>query len=224
MGVHDGHRSRLKHRYLDHGMDSMEDHVVLELLLTYALARGDVNPLAHDLIEHFGSLDAVLDASVADLQTVPGVGEHTAILLHMIPDLSRRYSLSRQSETVCLDSTAKAGKYVVPLFQNMKDERVYMICLDARCKILSVRLITEGDVNSAGLSLRKLAENALQAKATLVILAHNHPAGSLSPSKEDLETTARAREALRAVEITLADHIIVAGSNYLSLADDGYFT
>ena len=222
MSVHDDHRFRLKQRYLNSGMDAMEDHVVLELLLTYAIARKDVNPIAHALLERFGSLAGVLEAPVAELQEVPGIGEHSALLLHMMPDLARRYDISRASDGPILDSTARAGAFLVPQLRTIRDERIYMLCLDARCRKIAFKLLTEGDVNSAHLSIRKLTEIALSCKATYVILAHNHPAGTLSPSQDDLNTTQRVKESLRAVEITLADHIIVAGSNYLSLADEGY--
>lgn len=222
MSVHDEHRSRLKQRYLTSGMDAMEDHVVLELLLTYAIARKDVNPIAHALLERFGSLAGVLEASVAELQEVPGIGEHSALLLHMMPDLARRYDISRASDGPVLDSTARAGAFLVPQLRTVRDERIYLLCLDARCRKIAFKLLTEGDVNSAQLSIRRLVETALSCKATYVILAHNHPAGTLAPSRDDLDTTRRVKEALRAVEITLADHIIVAGCNYLSLADEGY--
>jgi DNA repair protein RadC len=224
MSVHDGHRERLKKRFLEHGLDSFEDHAVLELLLFYALPRGDVNPLAHRLMDYFGSLAAVFDAPVDELIKVAGIGENTAVLLKLLPQAGRRYLLSRSRLDDILDSTKKAGDYLVPYFFGERDEVVYMVCLDAKCKVLGCKLLFRGSVNSASVSIRKIVENALHCNSTSVIIAHNHTSGIAVPSREDYETTRRIGTALGAVDITLTDHIIVADDDFVSLADTGFFT
>lgn len=223
MSIHDGHRERTKKRFRSHGLDNFADHNVLELLLFYALPRGDVNPIAHALIDRFESLAAVFDAPVEELVKVEGVGENTALLIKLIPQISRRYLISKSAFLGILDSTAKAGEYLLPRFHAERDEVVYMVCLDAKCKVLSCRLIARGSVNSTNVSVRKIVENALTYNSTSVIISHNHTSGIALPSKEDKLTTLKIRSALNAVDIILTDHIIVADDDYVSLADSGFF-
>ena len=223
MSIHDGHRARMKRRFLEHGLDSFDDHNVLELLLFYAIPRGDVNPLAHELITRFGSLSAVFDAPLDELMKVPGIGESAALLIKLVPQMSRRYMISRTRSDNILNSTQKAGNYLMQFFYGERDEVVYMACLDAKCKVINCKMIFRGGVNSANISVRKLVENALLYNSTSVIIAHNHTSGIALPSQEDIATTKKIEEALRAVDIILNDHIIVADDDYVSLADNGIF-
>jgi DNA repair protein RadC len=223
MSIHDGHRERMKKRFSEHGLDNFEDHNVIELLLFYALPRADVNPIAHKLIEKFGSLAAVFDAPTDELAKVPGITANTALFIKLIPQVSRRYLMSRTRFEDILDSTEKAGRYLLPHFFAERDEIVYMICLDAKCKVLNCKLLFRGSVNSANVSVRKIVENALLYNSTSVIIAHNHTSGIALPSHEDKLTTRRIENALRAVDIVLADHIIVADDDFVSMADNGFF-
>ena len=219
--LHAGHRNRLRERFLKTGMDAFEDHEALELLLFYGIARRNVNPLAHELIRQFGSLHALFEAPVDELSAVEGVGKNTAILIKLITALGRRYEISRTSHIEVIDSTEKAGKYLIPRLSAQRDEVVYMVCLDSRYKILDCRQMFRGSVNSAGVNMRKLVENALSFNAVSVILAHNHISGVKQPSREDIECTKRVGEALRHIDINFVDHIIVAGHEYVSMADMG---
>jgi len=223
MSVHDGHRERLKEQFSEHGLGAMPDHNVLELLLFYAIPRGDVNPLAHDLVDRFGSLAAVFDAPIEKLMSVPGVGENTARLIKLIPQVSRRYLISRAKYDGILSSPAAAGRYLLPYFYAERDEVVYLVCLDGKRQVLACRCLFRGSVNSANVSVRKLVETALSCNAASVILAHNHPSGIAVPSREDEATTRRIMAALDAVEIELADHIVVADDDFVSMADSGFF-
>ena len=221
--VHGGHRARMKQRYLRQGLDGFSDHEALELLLYYAIPRADVNPLAHRLIDHFGSLHAVLDAEVGELTEVAGVGESTALLLRYVRDLNRRYLLDKQEKRPSLAEPEAAGKLFLPYFYGIQEERVYAAFLDDDLRLINCRLLFEGGINYAPLSVRKLVEAALREKATGVILAHNHPAGQAIPSLEDREATLQIRSALEAMEIRLLDHIIVAGEDYISMEECGHF-
>lgn len=213
----------MKKRFLEHGLESFEDHSVLELLLFYALPRADVNPLAHTLVDRFGSLSAVFDAPVEELVKTTGIGRSTAEFIKLIPQVSRRYLVSRTSFDDILDTSKKAGEYLLPRFYAERDEVVFMVCLDAKCKVLNCRLLFRGGVNSAAVSVRKIVENALAYNSTSVILAHNHTSGIAVPSNEDKETTRRIEQALGAVDITLSDHIVVADDDFVSMADNGFF-
>lgn len=223
MGIHDKHRKRMKQKFIDSGMDSFADHEVLELLLYYAIARRDVNPIAHDLINRFGSLASVFDAPIEELCKIDGVGEHTAALIKMLPQISRRYLISRTSTDNILDSPKKAGQYVQSFFYSMRKECVYIICLDAKNKVITTKCITKGDVSSVPLSPRQVVEFALANQASAIILAHNHPNGFALPSGSDYSSTRKIQEALQAVDVNMLDHIIVADDDFVSMADNGFF-
>ena len=222
MGDFSGHRERLRQHFLDHGMDALRDYEVLELLLFYAIPRKDTQPIARELLAHFGSLSAVLDASPNELRIIDGIGESAAFLIQMIPHLSRRYQLSRSAMGVVLNSTKATGKFVVPYFHGETEEVVYLLCLDSKQKLISCRQIQRGSVNVVQLPIRKVIETALNANAVSVILAHNHPGGTALPSAEDYSATDLLMEALAPLQIPLLDHVIVAEGDYVSLRDDGY--
>lgn len=218
MSTHDGHRARLRKRFMDEGLDHFTEIQALELLLYYAIPRVDTNPIAHALLEHFGSLSQVLDASVEELCKVKGIGENTAVYLHLITEMGRFYQVNRSSQVKILSTLESCAEYLVPFFFGRKVESVFLLCLDAKCKVLACKEVGEGSVNSAGISIRKIVETAIGVNATTVVLAHNHPSGLAIPSAEDIQTTRRIANALQAVEITLADHIIVADDDYVSMA------
>ena len=219
--MHEGHRERIRKQLRQSGMDSLSDVQVLELLLYYAYARQDTNAIAHALLTRFGSLAAVLEAPVSELTQVAGVGPAAAELIALIPQLERRHLISRAGDQKILTSTALCGQYLIPVFHGAAEEQVYLLCLDAKCKALDCILVQSGDVNSAGISVRKVVKAALDANATSVVLAHNHPSGVALPSEEDKRVTQVIHDALDAVDVLLADHIIVADGDFVSLADDG---
>ena len=219
--IHKGHRERLKQRFLEEGLDNFTEIQVLELLLFYAIPRSDTNPLAHALLEHFGCLAQVLEADVEELKKVPGIGDHAATLLALVIDLCRYYQVTCAQQTEILTTLDECGKYLVPRFFGRTRETVFLLCLDAKCKVLCCKEIGEGSVNTAAISVRKVVETALSANATTVILAHNHPSGIAVPSNEDIQTTQRIAAALSAVEIHLADHIVVADGDYVSMVQSG---
>ena len=223
MSIHDGHRQRLKERFLREGLDHFSDVQVLELLLFYCIPRQDTNPIAHSLLERFGSLSQVLEAPVEELCKVPGIGQSAAVLLSMMLPISRFYQKNRAENVRILASMDACGEYLVPYFHGRRNETVFLLCLDAKCKVLGCREMGEGSVNSAGVPIRRIVETALGLNATTAILAHNHPSGFALPSGEDIQTTHRVAAALSAVEITLADHIIVADGDYVSIAQSGLY-
>ena len=220
MGIHDGHREKVRARFLAAGLDAFADHEALELLLYYAIPRRDTNPIAHALMERYGSLSAVLEAPVEDLRRVEGVGESAAVL-RLVPQLSRKARLADARETV-LNSVDRAGSYLLELFAGLGREVLYQLCLDQKGKLLACKRLSEGSVNSTDLNIRLLMENAILTSASSVILSHNHPSGIALPSQDDLNTTEQARTALKTIGVRLADHIIVADGDFVSMADSGY--
>lgn len=221
MGIHEGHRERLKESFVKGGLDSMSDFNVLELLLFYSVPRKDTNPIAHALLDHFGSLDVVLEAPIDELKKIPGIGDNSATLLKLIPSISRRYAIAKASYCEIINSSESAGKYLVPFFMYEREEVVYMMTLDAKCKVINCREIGRGSVNTAEISIKKIAEYALAHNASSIILAHNHTSGIALPSAEDELTTLQIKSTLGSMGIALADHIIVAGEDFVSMADNG---
>ena len=223
MSIHDGHRQRMKRRFTEYGIDNFDDVNVLELLLFFSNARGDTNPTAHELLNRFGSLAGVFDASPEELKKVYGIGDTCALLIKLVPQVAKRYLISKSSFSDIINSSDAAGEYLIPRFYAAKDEMVYLLCLDSKNKVIGCKLIAEGSVNSAGVSVRKIVETALANNASSVILSHNHTSGIAIPSTDDRITTDNIRRALSAVDIVLADHIIVANDDYVSMADSGFF-
>ena len=221
MSIHAGHRQRVKERFMKEGLDNFTDIQVLELLLFYALPQRDTNDVAHALLDRFGSLPQVMEAAQEELEKVPGVGRHAALLLKLAPAVGRFYMVQRSQKATVLNTLKECGDYLKSVFIGRRTEVVYLLCLDAKCKVLSCREVAEGSINSANVPIRRIVEMALAANATTVILAHNHPSGIALPSDEDIATTRRLPAALATVEIILADHIIVADDDYVSLADSG---
>ena len=222
MSIHDGHRQRMKERFRNGGLDNFTDVQVLELALYYCIPRKDTNPIAHALIEHFGSLSQVLEADVEELKKVPGISDHSATLLALVTELGRYYQVDCAQRVEVLTTLDACGAYLVPRFFGRSNETVFLLCLDAKCKVLCCKEIGEGSVNSTSISIRKVVETALSANATTVVLAHNHPSGVALPSSEDVQTTRRVAAALSAVEVHLADHIVVAEGDYVSMVQSGY--
>ena len=222
MGIHDGHREKMRQRFLKSGLDAFADHEALELLLYYAIPRRDTNPIAHALMERYGSLSAVLAAPVEDLKKVEGVGESAAILLKLAPQLYRKAKMSDAEQETILSSVERVGAYLLERFAGEKNEVVYQLCLDRKGKLLACKKLGEGGVASADLDIRRLVENALLTGASSVVLAHNHPSGVALPSRDDYAATDRAKTALAVVGVALADHIIVADGDFVSMADSGY--
>jgi len=173
MGVHEGHRDRMKREFLQGGLRHFSEPRVLELLLFYSRLQGDVNPLAHRLLEAFGSLSGVLDASPADLAKVPGVGENTVVLLKLIPAVAARYLASRTSADVIISDSASLRTLFLPYFFGARNEMSFLACFDGKLKLLGVRLLSEGSPSANEISLRKIATEALALGATAVVLAHS---------------------------------------------------
>lgn len=222
MGLHDGHRNRLKNRFLNEGLTNFEDHNVLELLLFYSIPRSDTNEIAHELLNKFGSLHGVFEAGMEDLMSVSGISRHSAVLIKMIPELFVVYGRDKVRDIQKINSSDDAKQFFIPRFYGKVREEVQIVLLDDKMNIIKWVKIYEGSVNSANVPIRKIVEIAIENRATNVIIAHNHPTGLILPSKDDLRATAKVREALALVDIKLLDHVIVSDNEAASLKDSGY--
>ena len=217
--MHKDHRKHTKDRFLSEGLDSFEPHNVLELLLFYSIPQKDTNETAHMLINRFGSLSAVFDAPYDDLLTVPGISEHSATLIKLIPAISRRYAMEKNSKVTKLSSIEDIGKYLVARYLGVTEETVLLLLLDNKFGLIDCVKVHEGSVNSSAITMRKLIETALFKRASMVVLAHNHPSGVALPSSDDLFTTQQVKRAFDLVEIGMLAHIIVAGDTFTNTGE-----
>ena len=216
---HTGHRERMKAEFLARGLEGWSDHRVLELLLFYTIPQGDVNDLAHELVERFGSLAGVLDASVEELKKVKGVGDHTAVFLRMLPAVLGRYQGARTRLSAIINSPEEAYAWLEPYFFGARNEMVYVLCLDGKRQVLGVRKVAEGSIELAEVNTRRIAEEAIGLRAAQIYVAHNHVSNLAIPSQADWLTTDTLRGALRPIGIELIDHLVFVDGDMVSLKD-----
>ncbi len=211
----------MKDEFLANGLAGLPDHRVLELLLFYAIPQGDVNPLAHRLMDHFGSLAGVFHATHEQLMQVDGVGYSTAVFIRLIPAVAARYlaDSSRVGEQYL--SSWQLRDLLLPLFFGQRNELAYLVCLDGKSKLIVTKKLGEGIADSVQITTRKVLETALNCNASRVVLAHNHVSGVALWSPEDLDTTLRLRRVLWEAGIELVDHCIFADDDMVSMADSG---
>lgn len=215
--LHSGHRQRVKDEFRARGLEGWPDHRVLELLLFYTIPQGDVNGLAHDLIDRFGSLAGVLDASEDELRKVPGVGEHTSLLLQLIPAVGARYREQRSDLGELVQTPREAAALLEPYFFGARNEMVYILCLDGKCKLLGIRKVSEGSIYASDINIRRIVEEAMGLRAAAIYLAHNHVNNLAFPSAEDWQATDVIRAALAPVGLNLIDHLVFVDGDAVSL-------
>ena len=217
--IHTGHRGRVKEEFLARGIEGWTDHRVLELVLFFAIPQGDVNPLAHELIDRFGSLSGVLDALPEELMKVKGMGEHSAAMLKLFPAVMGRYLEGRTEPGQIVHTVEEAGHVLAPYLYGSRNEMVYVLCLDAKEKLLGVRKISEGNNSSSDVTIRRVAEECLALRASFCYLAHNHVSGIALPSPEDMNTTNVVRIALEPLGVRLVDHLVFVDGDLVSIRE-----
>ncbi|MDD3192372.1 MAG: DNA repair protein RadC [Oscillospiraceae bacterium] len=218
---HYGHRQRLRDRFRQTGFVGFDAHGILELLLFYSIPQKDTNELAHELVNRFGSLSGVFDASYEDLLKVKGISDNTATLIKMVPQLAGAYLGDRNDPGLILDSVEKIGAFLLSKYVGVTNEQIYLLCLDNKLKLLNCTLMGEGSLNKVNFHPRRILEQAIQCSASSIVLSHNHPHGTALPSDADILMTRQLYDMAQVLEITLRDHIIVAGDDFISLAQSG---
>lgn len=212
----------MKHRFRETGLTGFDDINILELLLFYAVPRQDTNPLAHTLIERFGGLNEVLEASMDELMDTPGVGENVAILLKLFPSVCKRYLENQRKKKIAYTTVSELQDYIIPLFAFEPEELLYMICMDSGNHITYCQVISRGGEDAVYADTKKIAQIAITRNASSVVLAHNHPSGLAEPSPSDIAVTKQILECLRLCDVELLDHFIVADDDCVSLRKHGY--
>ena len=223
LNPHVNHRARLRETFRKVGIDKMPDHNVLELLLFYSIPRKDTNEIAHRLLATFGSLDRVFNAPYERLLEVEGMGENSALLISLVPGLCRRYLESSAEKKINLSDAEKMKEFVAAKFYGCDVERFYLVCLDAMGTLINCCELGTGTTGTVVIDKRATLETAFRNNADTVIFAHNHPNGIAAPSKEDINMTSDFVSLFKKVGIRLADHIIVGGTDVISLAETQKF-
>lgn len=217
--VHAGHRQRVKERFFREGLEGFEPHQVLEMLLFFGIPQKDTNELAHRLLDTFGSVYRVMEASYDDVRKVPGMTDNAAALVKFSCELARRYWTDRCEMGTVIYSSKDIGDYIKYHYIGEKVESVFVISMDSRGKVINSTRLSKGDVNYTDLSFRQVLEVAIRDNATQIAFVHNHPNGHAFPSERDIATTNDMARHLASAEIRLLDHIIVSEDDFVSLAD-----
>ncbi len=218
---HQGHRQRLREKFISTGLDPFLDHEVLELLLTYVIARKDTKPLAWALLKKFGTLADILDATPQQLVQVPGIGPNAAHFLKLIRAVFKRYSLGEVKGNVEISSPQQLLNYCKASLAGKKEECLEVIFLSVRNTLIGTQVLSSGLIDRVAVTPRKIIETALTAKAASIILVHNHPSGNAYPSKQDIAWTKDTIAAARLFSIAVRDHIIIGKNNYYSMRTQG---
>lgn len=213
----EGHRKRIKEKYIENKENLVNDYEILELLLTYSIPRKDVKPIAKTLLKSCGNLYNVLNTSVQNLAKIEGVGLNTAVLLSLVRDINSRADRSMNKNIQRFDSTEDMKTYFYNLLSAEKNERMAVVSLDNNNRIINKHIVSEGCANSSLVDPRKIFEVLLADNAVSAVIAHNHPRGPAQPSAEDISFTLRLRDLLRPIGVNLADHIIVGENDVKSV-------
>lgn len=214
--IHTFHRKRTKEKFLKLGLEGMHPHEILEILLYYSIPREDTNPIAHTLISEFESLSGVFDADFNDLLKIKGIGEHSAMLIKLIPLLCQKYQQDKLRQFTDCKNHNTTVAFLKSHLMLLNHEEFHLLCLTADLKLLKHIKLFSGTVNSAAVNLRKLTEEILKYDTAGIIIAHNHPSKNLQPSLDDDEITEKILNSLNYLNIQLMDHIIIAGDKAFS--------
>ncbi|MDR3112208.1 MAG: DNA repair protein RadC [Elusimicrobiota bacterium] len=214
-----GHRQRVKERFLQSGFANWQEYEILEFALFFALPQKDTKKIAKDLIEKFGSLKQVVDASLNELIASNLLGEHSAFLIKFLKNFSSLYLQLKIKSTNSITSSQEAVNFLSATLSGAKTESLYILILNSANKVTDCLEIESGTVNSSVVIPRKIAKIALEKNAVSVIMSHNHPGGNLKPSQSDIEATKNVKAALETVDILLLDHIIICNENYYSFKE-----
>ncbi len=216
-----GHRERIREKFASGGLDHFLDHETLELLLTYCIARRDTKPTAWALIKRFGNLSAVLDAPLEELMSVKGVGKQSALFLKLIRAVFKKYSLEEVQDKITIRTPDEVLTYCKASLAEHTEECLELIYLSVRNTVIGTEIVSSGTLDRVSISPRKIVERALAAKASAIILVHNHPSGDPTPSADDIAVTKEVTRAAALLGITVHDHIIIGRGQHYSLKANG---
>ena len=206
----------MTNRFLANGLEGFAPHEVLELLLFFSKPRVNTNQTAHELMERFGDLNSVFDAQPEELKEINGIGDSSALLIKLIPPLARRY-VEGKTERKTINTAEEAGKYLISKFVGMKTEMIVMICLNRKNEIVGIKKYESGFSATSCADMEDIVKAGINMKAASVYFSHNHPGGTLFPSRQDIVTTEILKNRFDNIGIEFKDHIIVANNDYYSM-------
>ncbi len=222
--IHDGHRDRVKEQLLAGGFnDTTPTHVLLETFLFFSVPRRDTNPIAHMLLDRFGSLENVINAPEDELTKIKGVTKNTVALFRILKQVNRRIAINSADKINTVKSHDDVGRYLLKKFTEFNVETAAALMLRPSGKILAFEIIGQGDIAAVGLSVKKIIELTIRHSTQTLVLCHNHPSGIALPSQRDIEITKGLAVSLRQIGINLIDHIIIADNDYTSMADSAEY-
>ncbi len=225
VNIHKDHRKKVKDRFFECGFTGMPDHNILEAILFLGIPQKDTNPIAHELIDTFGSFSGVLEAKKSDLLKVKGMTESAAFAIMSYLPVNRRYIESLQKKKPVFENNDQIIDFLKPLFfEKSTIERVFVLCFDSKNRMIACRNICDGDISSALFDVRELTRIVLELNAQKIIVAHSHPHGVALPSREDIATTKLIYEMMKFIKVHLDDHLIVTDTGYMSMAKNRHYT
>ena len=220
--MHENHRQRMIERCRKTGFDSFADHEVLEMLLYYSKPRGDTNETAHLLLERFGRIDTVFEATPEELMAIDGIGERSAVLMQLIRESARRYTKAVMQNRKRFSHIKDVAEYAHACFVGATTEQLYLFLFNNGMEMLDSILLTTGAINSAEIPSRIMIEKAILKKAACAVLAHNHPHGMAVPSDSDIQLTYHAAEVMGLINIPLLEHLVFAENRYACIMKSNY--
>ncbi len=221
----EGHRQRLRDKFLEQGIDAFTDSEIIELLLTFGTPRSDCKEAARAALERFKSLPAVLDAAPAELEQIKGIGSKNIFALHFIQGVARRYLRQRIAGKQYVHSSRAVADYLIHSMRGLEQEALTVVFLDAAHAIIDAEVVAQGTITVNTVYPRELVKKALARNAAALVIAHNHPSGSLTPSRQDEELTRTLHLICSFMHINLLDHLIIgSGEAVYSFADQGLMT
>jgi DNA repair protein RadC len=218
-----GHRQRLRQKFLERGLSAFTDEEVLELLLTLGTPRKDCKPTARAAIGEFGSLREVLEAPPEKLHEIHGMGPNNIVALRLIHEVARRFLQDRlEGMPYRFGSSQEVFDYLYHSMRDLKREVFKVLFLNSQNRILSVEDLFEGTLTTSTVYPREIIRRALEVHAAALVFAHNHPSGDPKPSRDDIRITRDLFWAGRIMGVRVLDHLIIGEGQYTSLADLGY--
>jgi len=216
---HEGHRKRMRERYNATGFNGFQDHEVLEMLLYYCYPNGDTNETAHRMLNEFHTIHHLFESDVDVLMKKLNCSERIAVFLNMMPKITKVYLESKWKYQSPVLTRKQALAYVRPLFIGLKEEYFFVMTLNTAHKVINITCISKGSVNEVAPHFSHILDEVVMNKASSIILVHNHPAGTITPSISDIKATRAIVEKLNAIKIDVIDHLIIADNKYYSFAE-----
>ena len=217
----EGHRQRLRHKFLKSGLDGFHDYEIIELLLTLGTPRKDCKSVAREALKKFGTLKSVLEADPSKLKEIKGIGDNNVFGLKITQAVSRRFLADRIMDQDFMRSSEEVMEYLKHNLRDKTREIFMVIYLNGRNQILQMEELFEGTLTTSAVYPREVVKRALDHAAAALVFVHNHPSGNPKPSQDDITITKKLKEAVEAIDVLVHDHLIIAGNDVYSFAEHG---